>query len=413
MAKKNSTKTVPELRFRGFTDPWEQRQLGEVAQFSKGQGYSKADLCSNGIPAFLYGQMYTDYKLLVTESGQYLPQNSDGVFSAAGDVIIPASGESPEEIAIASVIGKTGILLGGDLNIIKPEKSILDSIFLALSASGGRLHGSLVSRAQGKTIVHLHNSDIAASQIRFPTLPEQRRIGWFFATLDSLVAAAERQETLLRKKKQAYLQLMFPQEGETEPRLRFAGFSGEWEPLQLGELYAKNIERNGNQFDAEKTLSVSSMTFNASGNGAAEESLSTYKVLRIGDAAFEGHTSNEFAFGRFVVNTLGDGIMSPRFAAIRPTARWRESCDLDFWSYYLHDENVMKRILVRSTKRGTMMNELVLDDFFMERIRVPSLPEQRRIGDFFSALDNLIAATKQRTESLRALKSAYLQRMFV
>ena len=247
----------------------------------------------------------------------------------------------------------------------------------------------------------------------FPSLPEQRRIGEFFSTLDNLIAAAERQETLLRKKKQAYLQLMFPQEGETEPRLRFAGFSGEWEPLQLGELYAKNIERNGNQFDAEKTLSVSSMTFNASGNGAAEESLSTYKVLRIGDAAFEGHTSNEFAFGRFVVNTLGDGIMSPRFAAIRPTARWRESCDLDFWSYYLHDENVMKRILVRSTKRGTMMNELVLDDFFMERIRVPSLPEQRRIGDFFSALDNLIAATKQRTESLRALKSAYLQRMFV
>ena len=73
----------------------------------------------------------------------------------------------------------------------------------------------------------------------------------------------------------------------------------------------------------------------------------------------------------------------------------------------------MKRILVRSTKRGTMMNELVLDDFFTERIRVPSLPEQRRIGELFSALDSLIAGAKKQTASLRALKSAYLQRMFV
>lgn len=105
--------------------------------------------------------------------------------------------------------------------------------------------------------------------------------------------------------------------------------------------------------------------------------------------------------------------MSPRFAAIRPTARWRQSCDLDFWSCYLHDENVMKRILVRSTKRGTMMNELVLDDFFMERIRVPSLPEQRRIGSFFSTLDNLIATAEHQSESLRALKSAYLQHMLI
>ena len=271
----------------------------------------------------------------------------------------------------------------------------------------------LFPKMQGTKVVSLSRTTVVNATVRYPSLPEQHCIGEFFTTLDSLIAAAERQEALLRQKKQAYLQLMFPQEGETQPRLRFNGVSGEWESLQLGKLYEKNTERNGNQFDAGKTLSVSSMTFNAFGNGAAKESLTTYKVLRIGDAAFEGHTSNEFAFGRFVVNTIGDGIMSPRFTAIRPTARWRQSCDLDFWSCYLHDENVMKRILVRSTKRGTMMNELVLDDFFTERIRVPSLPEQRRIGEFFSTLDNLIAAAENRAASLCALKFAYLQRMFV
>ena len=269
------------------------------------------------------------------------------------------------------------------------------------------------SKDESTGVPSLTKQAIVNTAVKVPDTSEQHQIGVFFSTLDNLIAAAERQEALLRQKKQAYLQLMFPQEGETQPRLRFNGVSGEWESLQLGKLYEKNTERNGNQFDAGKTLSVSSMTFNAFGNGAAKESLTTYKVLRIGDAAFEGHTSNEFAFGRFVVNTIGDGIMSPRFTAIRPTARWRQSCDLDFWSCYLHDENVMKRILVRSTKRGTMMNELVLDDFFTERIRVPSLPEQRRIGEFFSTLDNLIAAAENRAASLRALKFAYLQRMFV
>ena len=201
--------TQPRLRFAGFRGEWEWRQLSEVAEFSKGQGYSKADLCSCGTPTFLYGRMYTDYKLLITESDQYLPQNSDGVFSTAGDVIIPASGESPEEIAIASVIGKTGILVGGDLNIIKPEKSVLDSIFLALSASVGSLHNNLVSRAQGKTIVHLHNSDIATCRIGFPSLPEQHCIGEFFTALESVIAAAEKRTESLHTLKFAYLQRMF------------------------------------------------------------------------------------------------------------------------------------------------------------------------------------------------------------
>ena len=250
-------------------------------------------------------------------------------------------------------------------------------------------------------------------EVSLPPQPEQRLIGRFFSTLDSLIAAAERQEALLRQKKQAYLQLMFPRKGETQPRLRFSGFTEEWQELRLGKLYMKNTERNGNQFDAEKTLSVSSMTFNPLGNGAAEESLASYKILRIADAAFEGHTSNEFAFGRFVVNTVGAGIMSPRFASIRPTDFWWQSCDLDFWACYLHDEGVMKRILVRSTKRGTMMNELVFDDFFAGKMRVPSLPEQRLIGRFFSTLDSLISAAEKRAKHLRTLKGSYLQRMFV
>ena len=322
---------------------------------------------------------------------------------------------NPARINVGSIgywNGEKPVIVSSLYEVFQTYESVDDS-FLSDWFRTRLFTNQIAKRQEGGVRQYFFFDKLQESLIRLPSLPEQRRIGTFFSALDSLIAAAERQEALLRQKKQAYLQLMFPREGETQPRLRFSGFTEEWQELQLGKLYMKNTERNGNQFDAEKTLSVSSMTFNPLGNGAAEESLATYKVLRIADAAFEGHTSNEFAFGRFVVNTVGAGIMSPRFASIRPTDFWWQSCDLDFWACYLHDEGVMKRILVRSTKRGTMMNELVFDDFFAEKMRVPSLPEQRLIGQFFNTLDSLIAAAEERTKHLRELKGSYLQRMFV
>lgn len=97
------------------------------------------------------------------------------------------------------------------------------------------------------------------------------------------------------------------------------------------------------------------MTYKDEGNGAADSSLKTYKVLRIGDVAFEGHTNKEFRYGRFVANDVGNGIMSPRFTTLRPIS----AMPITFWKHYIHYEPIMRNKLVCSTKAGTMMNELV------------------------------------------------------
>jgi len=159
-----------------------------------------------------------------------------------------------------------------------------------------------------------------------------------------------------------------------------------WEQRKLGELYQKNDERNTDGLGSERTLSVASMTFNSAGNGADDSSLPNYKRLRLGDIAFEGHANKEFAYGRFVLNDAGNGIMSPRFTCLRPIAEQEYS----FWKYFIHSEKVMRPILVNSTKSGTMMNELVVEDFLKQEILVPPLPEQCRIGAFFDRLDSLI-----------------------
>ena len=192
------------------------------------------------------------------------------------------------------------------------------------------------------------------------------------------------------------------------PQIRFTGFTDPWEQRKLGELYQKNDERNTDGLGSERTLSVASMTFNSAGNGADDSSLPNYKRLRLGDIAFEGHTNKEFAYGRFVLNDAGNGIMSPRFTCLRPIVEQEYS----FWKYFIHSEKVMRPILVNSTKSGTMMNELVVEDFLKQEILVPSLPEQRRIGGFFDRLDSLITLHQRKYDKLCVLKKSMLDKMF-
>ena len=266
--------------------------------------------------------------------------------------------------------------------------------------------------AAGSTFVEISGSSLAKTPMRIPSLPEQHRIGDFFSALDLLIAAAERQEALLRQKKQAYLQLMYPQEEETKPRLRFAGFNGEWETRQFGELYAPSREKNDGSFSAKDIISVAGMRYASRETAdSSDDYMKTYNVMRVGDIAFEGNRSGNFSHGRFVENDLGDGIVSHVFVVLRPLPGRRY--DLAFWKEAIHDEFLMRRILARSTKRSTMMHEIVVPDFLKETIRVPSLPEQQKIGEFFTTLDSLIDISQKRVEFIKKQKSAYLQSMFI
>jgi len=184
--------SVPEIRFKGFTDLWEQRKLGEIAVFSKGVGYSKNDLCEEGTPIILYGRLYTKYETCVFDVDTFVKEKAGSVYSKGGEVIVPASGETAEDISIASVVVKPGILLGGDLNIVSPTAEY-DSAFLALTISSGATHKYLSSLAQGKSVVHLHNSDIQSVSAKFPTKREQEKIHLIFGKIDTLITLHQRE----------------------------------------------------------------------------------------------------------------------------------------------------------------------------------------------------------------------------
>ena len=177
---------IPEIRFKGFTDAWEQRRLGEVAEFSKGNGYSKGDLTSKGSPIILYGRLYTKYETEIDVLDTFVEMKENSIISQGGEVIVPSSGETAEDISRASVVTKAGVILGGDLNIVKPNATIYPT-FLAVTISNGNQQKELSRRAQGKSVVHIGNSDLQDVVLQIPCLDEQRKIGNFFRKLDELI----------------------------------------------------------------------------------------------------------------------------------------------------------------------------------------------------------------------------------
>ena len=186
-------KRVPEIRFAGFTDDWEQRKLGELATFTKGAGYSKSDLKESGTPVVLYGRLYTKYETVIHDVDTFVDAKDGSIYSRGGEVVVPASGETAEDIAIASTLEKSGILIGGDLNVIHPCNR-LEPVFLAISISNGEPHVEMARRAQGKSVVHLHNEDLSRIELQYPEIAEQQKISQCFLNLDHLITLHQRKE---------------------------------------------------------------------------------------------------------------------------------------------------------------------------------------------------------------------------
>ena len=192
------------------------------------------------------------------------------------------------------------------------------------------------------------------------------------------------------------------------PKIRFKGFTKDWEQRKFGELYSKVSEKNDLSFGADKIISVANMYFKEEVKESSDEYMRTYNVMRLGDIAFEGNKSKNYSHGRFVENTIGDGIVSHVFDVFRPTT----SYDLLFWKYLINNEGVMGRIMARCTNASTMMTNLVASDFLKEKILVPSLKEQKKIGAYFDSLDHLITLHQRKCEQTKKLKKYMLQKMF-
>lgn len=163
---------------------WEEKTLGNVSTVKRGKGYTKKDLTDKGTPIILYGRLYTKYETKIENVDTFADVQKNSLVSIGGEVIIPTSGENSEDIARAATVEQQGVLIGGDLCVIMPNKDIFDSTFLAYAITYSKSHKDLVKKANGGIIAHLRVEDIKNLSVSLPCTEEQQKIGSFLAVID-------------------------------------------------------------------------------------------------------------------------------------------------------------------------------------------------------------------------------------
>ena len=203
---------------------------------------------------------------------------------------------------------------------------------------------------------------------------------------------------------------MLPRAKKGKVTLRFINFNGNWKKIKISDIYRKSREKNTKLiFNQYQIISVANMCFNNEKFiKSTNDYMKTYNVMHLGDIAFEGNKSKDFWSGRFVLNDIGDGIVSHVFDVFRPIIK----NNLDFMKYYIHNDQVMHPVLLHSTTKTLMMTTLNDNEFLQQKLLLPTLQEQEKIGTFFTKLDKLIELNEQKLNLLKDKKKAYLQKMF-
>ena len=408
MAEKQN---IPEIRFEGFTDPWEQRKLGSIAaSFDYGLNAAATDYDGQNKYLRITDIDDTTHELLksdLTTPLADLAMSADYLLEE-GDLLFARTGASVGKTYLYRQYDGTVYFAGFLIRARIGESADPEFVYQATLTDAYKKYVAITSQRSGQPGVNAQ--EYADYQLMLPSRTEQEQIGRTLRSLDNLITLHQRKYDKLCTVKKSMLDKMFPKPGETEPEIRFAGFTGPWEQRKFGELYRPVSEKNDLSFGRDRIISVANMYFNSAVYVTEDSYLATYNVMRLGDIAFEGNRSKRFAHGRFVENTIGDGIVSHVFKVFRPVGN---NYDLAYWKHAINNEKLMKDALTRSTKASTMMHELVSSDFLEESTLVPTLDEQRAIGIAIDSIDNLITLHQRKLNLLKNTKKSLLGKMFV
>ena len=405
---------LPKLRFPEFRDAdWRHDHVGNLTSITKGKGISKADVEAGGsIPCIRYAELYTHYDEVIHEivSRTNLPKE-DLVLSQAGDVIIPASGETKADIAKAACVLAEGVALGSDLNVLRSE---LYGPFLSYLLNSPLRH-HIARVAQGDTVAHLYPKQISQVRLAYPARLEQQKIADCLNSLDDLIAAEDRKLEALRRHKQGLMQQLFPRAGETVPRLRFPEFrsAGNWRRDHIGNFASITKGKGISKADIESGGSVTCIRYAelythygevihevVSRTNLPKEKLVLSQAEDVIIPA-SGETRADIAKAACVLAegvALGSDLNVLRSDLYGP-----------FFSYLL---NSPVRQQIARVAQGDTVAHLYPKQISQVGLAYPSRLEQQRIAACLSSLDKLIRQRVRKLETLRQHKQGLMQQLF-
>ena len=407
MAEQHGKALVPQIRFAGFTDPWEQRKLGEVATFGGGHtpSMSDSDNYEGGNVLWVTSQDVKSHYLdgtttQITEKGA----KELTLYPAGSLVMVTRSGILRHTLPVAEL--RKPSTVNQDIRVILPQENYYGQWLLQFFISRNK-ELLLEFGKTGTTVESVDFSKMRDMVLLTPSLPEQQQIGRYFARLDNLITLHQRKYDKLCVLKKSMLDKMFPKGGSLYPEIRFAGFTDPWEQRKLGELFEESDERAS---DREiLSVSVANGIYPASESDRETNpgaSLANYKIVHFGDVVYNSMRMWQGA----VDASRYDGIVSPAYVVTRPNSEVYAR----FFARLLRQPMLLKQYQQVSQGNSKDTQVLKFDDFASIGISMPaSENEQRRIGAFFDRLDSLITLHQRKLELLRNIKKSMLDKMFV
>lgn len=399
--------TKPAIRFRGFTDAWEQRKLGEITEsYSGGTPTVGNNAYYDGdIPFIRSGEISGDYtELFITSEGL---NSSSAKMVKEGDILYALYGATSGEVSISKLKGA----INQAILAIQPHQNY-DNQFLMqwLKKSKKYIIDTYLQGGQG----NLSGNIVKNLPVDLPTYDEQHQIGAYFKHLDNLITLHQRKYDSLVNVKKAMLEKMFPKNGETVPEIRFKGFTDAWEQRKLGEI-ATEVNRN----DPESIAPIMMITAN---NGFIEqseryafnnagESLKKYILLERGELAYNHGASKLRPYGSCFALTNTE---NARIPFVYHCFSVGEN-DSEFISIELNGSEI-ERQLRRIVSSGARMDGLLnisYEEYSTVELNLPSIEEQQAISGFFHILDHLITLHQRKLEKLKNIKKSCLEKMFV
>lgn len=401
MKKYNKT---PKLRFSGYTDDWEQRKLGELADIVGGGTPSTgvSDYWDGDIdwyaPAEIAEQIYlTSSQRKITEEGY---NHSSAKMLPVGTVLFT----SRAGIGKTAILTQKGCTNQGFQSIV-PHKSELDSYFIFSRTEELKQYGETVGA--GSTFVEVSGKQMANMELMMPkTMAEQKTIGQYFANLDNLITLHQRKLEKLQNMKKSCLQKMFPRDGATVPEIRFSEFQGDWEERTLGSCFDERLESLPDGELLSVTIGSGIKKFSElDRHDNSNTDKSKYKRVCIGDIAYNSMRMWQGASGR----SPYEGIVSPAYTVVKPIG----DIDTQFFAYMFKKKEIIHLFEINSQGLTSDTWNLKYPAFSKIVVRVPrNVEEQSRIARFLLELDELISCTEQEIEITKRMKKGCLQKMF-
>ena len=380
----------PKIRFKGYTDDWEQRKFGDLGSVAMCKRIFKEQTSTDGdIPFYKIGTFGAEPDAFISRE---LFEEYRGKFQYPniGDMLISASG----------TIGRTVEYKGEeayfqDSNIVwfkhddRVDNSFLKCIYEIVKWSG----------IEGSTIKRLYNDNFLKTEFSMPKVAEQQQIGMYFQSLDHLITLHQRKCEETKKLKKYMLQKMFPQNGQTVPEIRFSGFTDAWEQRKLNEYFNVSTAKNkDNHYGKEDVLSVSGdygivNQIKFQGRSFAGATVANYGVVNTGDVVYTKSPLSTNPYGIIKANKGKAGIVSTLYAVYKPC----KNVNSEFVQVYFELNSRMNNYMQPLVNKGAKNDmKVTAENALKGGVCFPKLNEQNAIVEYFRSLDHLITLHQQK-----------------